>query len=93
MPLGSIEVIAMRRAIRRCSVPFLYSVKSWSVFARRRSMISDSQFGSVAVRVVSPCARAIAFCRTWSLRAPAISATGRTKSTIPVWIALRGMPS
>ena len=49
MSFVSIDDMAMRRSIRRCSVPFLYSVKSWTVLVRKRSMISDSQPGSVSL--------------------------------------------
>ena len=54
----SIAAIAMRRSIRRCSVPGLYSVKSWAVLVRRRSM-NLGQPIPVAVRrtrTVSACA-------------------------------------
>ena len=90
----SIAAIAMRRSIRRCSVPGLYSVKSWAVFVRSRSMISGSQsLCRVLFRRDRSARGASAMRRSYSTSASGIFATGSTRSTAPVMIALRGMPS
>ena len=90
MSSAATDAIAMRRSIRRCNVPGLYSVKSWAVLVRNRSRTSGSQIGA-------PCApasrRASAILRPKVTSASAMLAAGRTRSTAPAIMALRGMPS
>ncbi len=89
MVVPPVPAMAIRRSIRRFSVPGLYNRKSWAVFVRSSSTISGKTLGTGVLAAdgtaAGPCMRAF--------RASFIRATGSIRSARPVWIAALGMPS